>query len=160
MDKSSNYKIASYPFLASPVTDPTGNLSLSHGFSLHLRDKPIFIHKLFVDFFYSLPNPTELGTNPDAVAFRHNATNWAFTAMYNTFNLEHAPKPLAAQNLSEGTFGIRVIPLEGRIIDAWLNTGGISLEYFVHLRNLLSDTSYNITIVLEMFFVFLPCILI
>jgi len=152
MDKSSNYKIASYPFLASPVTDLTGNLSLSRSFSLHLRDKPIFIHKLFVDFFYSLPNPPALGTNPDAVAFRHNATNWAFTARYNISNLEHAPKPLNVQNLSEGTFGVRVIPLEGRIIDAWLNTDRIYFEYLVHLRNLLAETSYNITIVLNMIY--------
>ena len=152
MDKSSNYKIASYPYLTSPLTDSTGNLSFSHGFVLRLRDKPIFIHKLFVDFYYSLPNLATLGTNPDAVAFRHNATNWAFTAWYNTFNLEHAPKPLDVEGLSEGTFGIRVIPLEGRIIDAWLNTDGIYLTYLVHLRNLLSVTSYNVTIVLNMIY--------
>ena len=153
MEKSSNYKIASYPFLTSPVTDTTGSLTFEHGFSLRLRDKPIFVHKLFVDFFYSLPNPAPLGTNPDAVAFSHNATNWAFTAMYHaTFNLEHAPKPLDVLNLSEGTFGVRVIPLEGRIIDAWLNTGGMHFTYFVHLRNLLSVTSYNVTIVLNMIY--------
>ena len=152
MEQSSNYKIASYPYLTNPLTDTKGNLTFAHNFSLRLRDKPIFIHKLFVDFYYSLPNPAPLGTNPDAVAFRHNATNWAFTALYNTFNLEHAPKPLDVQNLSEGTFGIRVIPLEGRIIDAWLNTDGILISYIVHLRNLLSAHSYNVTIVLNMIY--------
>ena len=152
MDQSSNYKIASYPYLTYPLTDTTGNLSFSHSFVLRLRDKPIFIHKLFVDFYYSLPNPAALGTNPDAVAYRHNATNWAFTAWYNTFNLIPAPKPLDVQNLSEGTFGIRVIPTDGRIIDAWLNTDGINFTYLVNLRNLLSVTSYHVTIVLNMIY--------
>ena len=152
MEKSSNYKIASYPYLTSPITDSTGNLSFLHDFHLRLRDKPIFIHKLFVDFFYSLPNLATVGTNPDAVAFRHSATNWAFFALYNTFNLEHEPKPLDAQGLSEGTFGTRVIPLEGRIVDAWLNTGVLFVSYHVHLRNLLSVTSYNVTIVLNMIY--------
>ena len=152
MEQSSNYKIASFPYLTSPLTDSTGNLSFSHGFYLILRDKPIFIHKLYVDFFYSLPNPAPPGTNPDAVAFRHNANNWAFTAWYNTFNLEHAPKPLDVQNLSEGTFGVRVIPLEGRIVDAWLNTGEMYLAYHVSLINLLSVFSYDVTIVLNMIY--------
>jgi len=154
MEKSSNYKIASYPFLTSPVTDTTGSLTFEHGFSLRLRDKPIFVHKLFVDFYYSLPNLNlaSLGTSPDAVAFRHSATNWAFTVQYGIFNLEHAPKPLDVQNLSEGVFGGRVIPLEGRIVDAWLNTGGIYFTYLVHLRNLLFTTSYDVTIVLNMIY--------